>query len=85
MMEVSIVTPETELFSGEASQVYARSVEGELGILPGHQPILVALAEDAQVRVTDAGGAERAFDVSGGFLQFRDGRLTVLADEGSGA
>lgn len=80
-MRVDLVSAEAELFSGEASEVYARSVEGEIGILPGHQPVLLLLAEDAPVRVKDANGAEQSFDIAGGgFLEFRDDHLIVLAE-----
>ncbi len=78
-MQVDVVTPEQSLYSGEADEVYARSQEGEIGILPGHQPALLALAEGFPVRVKH-GGAEEGFRVTGGFLEFRDNRLTVLAD-----
>jgi F-type H+-transporting ATPase subunit epsilon len=79
VMQVDVVTPERELFSGEATEVYARSLEGELGILPGHQPTLLAL-EVAPVRVKTSDGREVAVAVHGGFLEFRENHLTVLAD-----
>lgn len=78
-MQVDIVAPDRALFSGEADEVYARSQDGEIGILPGHQPALLALAEGAPVRVR-TGGQEQRFDITGGFLEFRDNRLTVLAE-----
>ncbi len=80
-MQVDVVTPEERLFSGEAEEVYARSTEGEIGILPGHQPILLALEGGSAVRVR-GGGQEHRYDIGGGFLEFRDNRLMVLADEG---
>ncbi len=80
-MQVDVVAPEERLFSGEATEVYARSLDGEIGILPGHQPILLALAPGSAVRVRDTGGSEHRYDVGGGFLEFKDNRLTVLADE----
>ena len=83
-MEVHVVSPEAEFFNGEASEVYARSLDGEISILPGHQPALLALA-DSQVRVKTPDGAEHAYHVTGGFLQFKDNRLTVLADDASTA
>jgi F-type H+-transporting ATPase subunit epsilon len=43
-LEVHVVTPEREVWSGEASMVIARGVEGEVGILAGHAPLLVRLA-----------------------------------------
>jgi F-type H+-transporting ATPase subunit epsilon len=78
-MQVSVLSPEAELFSGEATEVYARSLDGEIGILAGHQPALLALA-DAPVRVRDTGGTMHTFNVHHGFLTFRENRLTVLAD-----
>ena len=80
VMQVDIVAPDRQVFSGEANEVYARSQEGEIGILPGHQPVLLALEAPSEVRVRREGGADEAWTVSGGFLQFRDNRLTVLAD-----
>jgi F-type H+-transporting ATPase subunit epsilon len=79
-MQVDVVVPDRELFSGEASEVYARSQDGEIGILPGHQPALLALVPGAPVRVHTTDGQEESFTITGGFLEFRDNRLTVLAD-----
>jgi F-type H+-transporting ATPase subunit epsilon len=78
-MQVDVVSAEAQLYSGEANEVYARSTEGEIGILPGHQPILLALG-DAPVRVKTVEGREVRIEVHRGFLEFRDNHLTVLAD-----
>ena len=79
-MQVDVVSAEEQLFSGEASEVYARSMDGEIGILPGHQPVLLLLAPDHPVRVKTSGGGEERFDIAGGFLEFRDNHLIVLAE-----
>jgi F-type H+-transporting ATPase subunit epsilon len=77
-MEVEVLAPERVLFSGEAREVYARSMDGEIGILPGHQPALLQL-DIAPVKVrTDS--SEHRFAVYGGFLELREGHLVVLAD-----
>lgn len=78
-MQVDVVSPDAQVFSGEADAVYARSEDGEIGILPGHQPALLSLRAGSAVRVQHD-GSEEAFTVTGGFLEFRDNRLTVLAD-----
>lgn len=78
-MNVDVVSAEEQLFSGEANAVFARSVDGEIGILPGHQPALLALAT-APLRVQTVGGEELVFAVHEGFLEFRENHLTVLAD-----
>jgi len=65
-LTVHIVTPEREVWSGEATMVGARGTEGEVGILAGHAPLLVRLAIGV-VRVQTADGPVRAV-VDGGFL-----------------
>lgn len=83
-MQVDVVSAEEKLFSGEASEVYARSTEGEIGILPGHQPALLLLAPDSPVRVKTTEGGEERFDIAGGFLEFRENHLIVLAEVTAG-
>ena len=79
-IDVQVVSPEAALFQGDATEVYARSLEGEIGILPGHQPVLLFLAP-APLRVRTTGGTDRVFAVRSGFLEYSEGRLTVLADD----
>ena len=78
-MQVHIVSATRELYRGTASAVYARSTEGEIGILPGHQPVLLAL-DISPVTVHEAEGERVTWAVHRGFLEYRDERLTVLAD-----
>lgn len=78
-MQVDVVSAERRLFSGEANEVYARSLEGEIGLLPGHQPALLALGE-SPVRVKVVEGEEIVVAVHSGFLEVREDHLTVLAD-----
>jgi F-type H+-transporting ATPase subunit epsilon len=66
--DVSLVTPEREVWSGEATIVIARGTEGELGIMNGHVPVLIQLAI-GPLFIEPAGGEERiAAAVDGGFL-----------------
>jgi len=78
-MQVHVVSATRELYRGTAGAVYARSTEGEIGILPGHQPVLLAL-EISPVRVEQTDGEVVTWAVHAGFLEYRDGQLTVLAD-----
>jgi F-type H+-transporting ATPase subunit epsilon len=78
-MQVDVVSAEARLYSGEAEEVYARSPEGEFGILPCHQPALFALGS-SPVRVKTTDGQHLVFAVHAGFLEFRENHLTVLAD-----
>ncbi|MDP8960045.1 MAG: ATP synthase F1 subunit epsilon, partial [Actinomycetota bacterium] len=73
------VSAEKRLFQGEANEVYARSLEGEIGILPGHQPALLTL-DIAPVRINLADGGQETVAVHHGFLYFQDNELVVLAD-----
>jgi F-type H+-transporting ATPase subunit epsilon len=65
-LDVHVVTPEREIWSGEAAMVIARGVEGEVGILPQHAPLLIRLAV-GPLRIRMNGTEEDAI-VDGGFL-----------------
>ena len=78
-MTVEVVSAERSLLSVEAEEVYARTLEGEIGILPGHQPALLAL-DIGVVRVKTGGGQEEQVAVHHGFLYFRANHLVILAD-----
>ena len=78
--EVSLVTPESVVFQGEAVLVVARGIDGELGIQTGHAPITVALADDGEVRIREPDGHEVRATVHGGFLEMSNNVCTVLAD-----
>ncbi|GBU09269.1 F0F1 ATP synthase subunit epsilon [Gammaproteobacteria bacterium] len=78
-LKISIVSQEKSLFSGIATAVSATGATGELGILPGHTPLLTALSP-GQVRVTLESGKEELFWVSGGILEVQPNQVIVLAD-----
>jgi F-type H+-transporting ATPase subunit epsilon len=77
-MEVDLVSAERRLYRGDSTGVYARSVEGQIGVLPGHQPVLLELAP-APLAIDTPEGRE-IFAVHGGLLEYRGNRLTILAD-----
>jgi len=79
-MHVELVSVERALWSGEATAVYARTVEGELGILPGHTPLLGALEPGWVVRIDRAEESELRVAVHGGFLSVRQDGVSVLAE-----
>jgi F-type H+-transporting ATPase subunit epsilon len=79
-MQVELVSVERPLWSGEATAVFARTTEGELGILPGHSPLLGALAPGWLVRIQQADGVEQRVAVHGGFLSVRADGVSVLAE-----
>jgi F-type H+-transporting ATPase subunit epsilon len=78
-MRVAIVSPESEVWSGEADMVIARTVDGEIGVLPGHVPLLGVLAEHGQVRVKTA-GREIVAAVDGGFVSVTKEGVSILAE-----
>jgi F-type H+-transporting ATPase subunit epsilon len=79
-MHVELVSVERALWSGEASAVFARTTEGELGILPGHTPLLGALAPGWVVRIVREDGSEMRVAVHGGFLSVRPDGVSILAE-----
>ena len=80
-VQVRIVTPEREVWEGEASMVVARGIEGEVGILGGHAPMLIRLGVGPLRILRDEGGIEAVVD--GGFLHVTSegdaSRIDVLA------
>lgn len=78
-MQCSIVSAERNIFAGEVERVVAVSVMGEMGILRGHEPALLAL-KPGPIRVMHEGGEEEIFYVSGGFLEVQPSEVIVLAD-----
>ena len=76
-MILEIVTTEETIYSGEADIVIAPGVEGQLGILPRHAPLLTADANgDVVVRI---GTTEETIPVTGGFLEVLNNKVTILA------
>jgi F-type H+-transporting ATPase subunit epsilon len=76
-LEVHVVTPDREVWTGPASMVIARGIDGMVGILSDHIPLLIQLAS-APLRIQrEGGGSEVVFEVDGGFLHVSS------ADEGT--
>ena len=78
-IQVDIVSAEKEIFSGEAQMVFAPAIMGEVGIAPGHTPLVTKMSP-GEVRVMDVDGNESAFYVSGGLLEVQPQIITVLSD-----
>lgn len=79
-MHVELVSVERALWSGDATAVFARTTEGELGVLPGHIPLLGALAPGWTVRIDREGEDELKVAVHGGFLSVREDGVSILAE-----
>ncbi|MGO3345552.1 MAG: F0F1 ATP synthase subunit epsilon [Marinomonas sp.] len=74
-----IVSAEQEIFSGVVKSLVAAGDYGDLGIMPGHAPLLTTL-QPGPVRVVKENGDEEIIFVSGGFLEVQPHRVTVLAN-----
>lgn len=78
-LHVDIVSAEGEIFSGEASMVFAPASQGDVGIAPRHAPLLTNL-RPGDLRVETPEGEEKFFYVTGGVLEVQPHMVTVLAD-----
>lgn len=81
-LQVSVVSADREIWAGIASQVVAKTVEGEIGILGGHEPLLAMLAQ-GEVRVTTNDGEKVRVDAEGGFLSVDHDVITIVASRAS--
>ena len=78
-MHCDIVSAEKSVFSGLVEMIVAAGSLGDLGIAPGHAPLLTALIP-GPVKLTLQNGEEEVFYVSGGFLEVQPGAVTLLSD-----
>ena len=78
-IHIDIVSAEGEVYSGDASMVFAPAAGGEIGIAPRHAPLLTAL-KPGEVRVQTPGGEELLFWVGGGGIEVQPHKVTILAD-----
>ena len=74
-----VVSAEKEIFSGRVTMVVATGTLGELGVMPGHAPLLTGI-KPGPVRLLFDNGTEETIFASGGFLEVQPGVVTILAD-----
>jgi F-type H+-transporting ATPase subunit epsilon len=91
-LQVELVVPEGEVWAGQAGLVIAKTLDGDIGVLTGHTPVLGILAEGSLVRIrpesgsdgsggSDGNGSEVVAAVNGGFFSVADDRVSILARE----
>ena len=80
-----LVSVERALWTGTATSVTAQTTEGEIGVLPGHEPLLGQLVENGVVTIRTNDGEKLVADVQGGFLSVSSDKITILADSASWA
>ena len=78
-MTLDIITPDKSLFKGEAQAVTVPGIDGSLGILERHAPLISAL-KTGKVKVTDSAGKETVFEIDGGVAEVKDNKVIILAE-----
>jgi F-type H+-transporting ATPase subunit epsilon len=79
-LQVELAVPDGEVWAGTAEMVIAKTLEGDIGVLTGHAPVLGILAEGSVVRIRPGDGAEEiSAAVSSGFFSIADDRVSILA------
>lgn len=79
-LQVELVAVERKIWSGEATMVIARTTEGELGVLPGHAPLLGQLAPGGVVTIRTESGEDLTVAAHGGFLSVSEQGVSILAE-----
>ena len=78
-LTVALVSPTQQVWSGQATFVSARTIEGDLGVLPGHSPLFGVLVDGA-VSIKAVDGTVKEFNVQGGFLSVANNRVSILTE-----
>jgi F-type H+-transporting ATPase subunit epsilon len=78
-LNVALVSPTEQVWTGEASFVLARTTQGDLGVLPGHTPLFGVLV-DGLVSIKGTDGTTKEFNVHGGFLSVSEDRVSILTE-----
>lgn len=78
-MHLEIITPDKELFKGEAKAVTVPGSEGSLGILENHAPLIASLKKGT-VKVTESNNNEQLFEINGGVAEVLKNKVIILAD-----
>jgi F-type H+-transporting ATPase subunit epsilon len=79
-LQVDLVSVDRRVWQGEAAMVIARTTEGEIGILPGHAPVLGVLVDGSTVEIRPSAGESLMVAIDGGFLSVDEGGVRILAE-----
>jgi F-type H+-transporting ATPase subunit epsilon len=80
ILTVEVVSPEKRVWSGEATMVSARTLDGDIGIMPGHISLLGVLVPGI-ITVKSSDGSTSDFNMAGGFISVNKDRVSVLGEE----
>jgi F-type H+-transporting ATPase subunit epsilon len=78
-LQVELVSADRRVWAGEASMVVARTLDGDLGVLPGHAPVLAVLAP-SEIKITPSEGSDVTANCDGGFLSVEHDRVMIVSD-----
>jgi F-type H+-transporting ATPase subunit epsilon len=78
-LNVELVSPTEQVWSGQAKFISARTIEGDLGVLPNHSPLFGVLV-DGQVKIEVLDGSTKEFEVHGGFISVSNNRVSILTE-----
>ena len=81
-MQVQVVSAERVVWSGQATNIIAKTTDGDIGILPGHEPVLAVLVPSA-VEIFTADNQREILAVDGGFISVGQGRVSILSEYAS--
>ena len=79
-MQVEVVSADRVVWSGRSSNIIAKTVDGDIGILPGHSPVLAVLVPGAVVIFCEDKGTREVIAVDGGFISVSQGRVSILSE-----
>ena len=80
-IQVNLVAVERELWTGKAQMVVARTVDGDIGVMAGHSPLLAQLREGFAARIIETNGNVLGVAVHGGFLSVTKDGVSILAED----
>jgi F-type H+-transporting ATPase subunit epsilon len=80
-IQVHLVAVERELWTGKAQMVVARTVDGDIGVMAGHSPLLAQLREGFAARIIETNGNVLGVAVHGGFLSVTKDGVSILAED----
>lgn len=80
ILNVAVVSAERALWSGQARSLVARTPEGDIGILPGHEPVLALLVDSAPLRLEEPDGTKVVVAVHGGFFSVAGNEVNVITE-----
>lgn len=80
VLNVAVVSAERALWAGQAKSIVAKTPEGDIGILPNHEPVLALLVESSALRVEELDGSKLVVAIHGGFFSVAGNEVNVIAE-----